>query len=153
MSYHGRFSGVVLAQRMRNQRDLSSCPCSIYRRRSAKNVDNMTQNRIIADGQATLSGSGTDGTVGRHSNPSGVTFAFTNRFVALVTRVRNTVDPPISIVTNLPKTRRNHAVSNCSARTLELLEAAGAVLYLRFSRIFTLSQSAPRFMGRSQANY
>lgn len=113
----------------------------------------MSQNGIIAVGQATLSGSGTDGVVGRHSNPSGVTFAFTSRFVALVTRVRNTVDLPISIVTNLPKTRRNHAVSNCSARTLELLEAAGAVLYSCFSRFFTLNQSVPVFMGRSQANY
>ena len=113
----------------------------------------MSQNGIITVGQATLSGSGTDGVVGRHTNPSGVTFAFTSRFVALSERVRNTVARPICIVTNLPKTGRNHAVSNCSARTLESLEAAGAVLYFCFSRFFTLNQSVPRFMGRLQANY
>jgi hypothetical protein len=82
------------------------------------NVDNMRENRIIALGQATPSGSGSGGVYGRHSDPSGVQFAFTNRFVAPTGRTRKSVAQLSRNVTNLPKTRRNYVVVPSTRRAL-----------------------------------
>lgn len=82
------------------------------------NVDNIAENGIIAVGQATPSGSGSGGVYDRHSDPSGVQFAFTSRFAAPTGRSRNSVAQLSRNVTNLPKTRRNYVVVPSTRRLL-----------------------------------
>lgn len=112
-----------------------------------KNVDNMTENAIIAVGQATLSGSGSGGAVGCHSDPSGVRFAFTSRFVALSKRIRNSVAQLSRIVTNLPKIRRNHVVTQRIARTPESIKASCCGAVFSFSSVVNSESIRPAFPG------
>lgn len=74
--------------------------------KTVKTVDKLKENTIIPVGRATPSGYGPDVAVYDLSVSSGVNFAFTNRFVALSERVRNTVIHLCPLVTTSPKTRQ-----------------------------------------------
>lgn len=108
----------------------------------------MTENAIIILGQAALSGSGSGNVVGRGAIPSGVQFAFTNRFIAFVERARKSVAQLSFIVTNLPTTRQDHAVliRNAPASIVSGMSGRGAALL--FFPSLTLSQSARCLLGR-----
>jgi len=98
------------------------------------NVDNLREIAIITVGQAALSGPGLDGAVSRHHDPSGVLFAFTNRLVALSERIRKSVVQLSRNVTNLPNTRRNHAVATTNEwfpSDRETRSHGGAFLFYR----------------------
>jgi hypothetical protein len=116
------------------------------------NVDNLAENGIIAVGQAALSGSGSDGAVGRHFDSSGVQFAFTSRFVAFLERIRNSVAQLIRIVTNLPNTRRDQVVAMHTARTLEQSGRPGRGVVFSFSTVVNLESIRPVCLGALTVN-